>query len=54
MASPEYDGPRINAVLFLEGFEEFNFGLADNVSGIRVIDDHTIEFTHTVASPQRI
>jgi len=54
MAHPSYDGPRLHAVAWLEGFDEFNRGQAATVSGIRVIDDHTIEFTHTAASPQRI
>jgi len=54
IASPLYDGPRTNAVQDLVGFEAYNDGEADSVEGIRVINDHTIEFTNTMASPQHI
>ena len=54
MAHPLYDGPRTGHVWDLVGFDAFNSGCADHIEGIRVIDDHTIEFTHVVASPQHI
>ena len=54
IAHPFYDGPRTSAVEDLVGFQEFRDGNADRVEGIRVIDEHTIEFTHVVYSPQHI
>lgn len=54
MAHPDYEGPRTNHVQDLVGFEAFNVGEADHISGIRVLDDHTIVFDHVVASPQHI
>ena len=54
IAHPFYDGPRTNAVNSLVGFYEFRSGSTDSVAGIRVIDDHTIEFTHVDYSPQHI
>ena len=54
IAHPLYDGPRYNAVQDLLGVEAFTAGEADSVEGIRVIDDHTIEFTHVNSSPQHI
>jgi len=54
MSHPEYDGPRLWNVSDLVGFDEFNFGVADSVAGIRVIDDLTIAFDYTFASPTHI
>jgi len=54
MGHPYYDGPRFNHVEDLVGVHEFRAGTVDHIEGIRIIDDHTIEFTHVVASPQHI
>lgn len=49
ICDPNYDGPRTSAVADLEGYEEYNKGDAEKVSGIEVIDDHTIAFKFTKA-----
>lgn len=44
MAHPDYDGPRDDAVMYLEGYDEYRGG-ADTFTGIEVIDEKTIAFT---------
>ncbi|XZH19548.1 ABC transporter substrate-binding protein [Clostridium perfringens] len=46
ICDPSYDGPRMDAVSNLVGYEEYNKGDAKSVEGIKVIDDHTISFTN--------
>lgn len=46
ICDPGYDGPRMDAVSNLVGYEEYNKGEATSVEGIKVIDDYTIEFTN--------
>ena len=46
ICDPGYDGPRMDAVRNLVGYEEYNKGDATSVEGIKVIDDYTIEFTN--------
>ena len=46
ICDPGYDGPRMDAVNNLVGYEEYNKGDAKNVEGIKVIDDYTISFTN--------
>ncbi|UEX90432.1 oligopeptide ABC transporter substrate-binding protein [Staphylococcus ratti] len=43
LADPDYDGPRYNGVEVIEGAEAKRKGQADNVSGIKKIDDYTAE-----------
>ena len=45
ICDPKYDGARTDAVEKLVGYEEYNKGDAKEVSGIKVVDDHTISFT---------
>lgn len=45
MADPNYDGRYFSYVDRLVGFEEYHDGDADNLSGVKVIDDYTISFT---------
>ncbi len=40
---PDYDGVRASNFMEIDGAEEFRAGETDEVPGIRVIDDHTIE-----------
>ncbi len=42
---PDYDGVRAGNFTPIEGGEEFQAGEADEVEGINVVDDHTIEIT---------
>ncbi len=44
MCHPDYTGVRAANWMFLEGFDEYKSGEADEVSGIKIIDDQTIEF----------
>jgi peptide/nickel transport system substrate-binding protein len=44
MCHPDYTGVRSANWMFLEGFEEYNSGEADEVSGIEVVDEQTIKF----------
>lgn len=46
ICDPGYDGPRMDAVSNLVGYEEYNKGDASSVEGIKVIDDYTISFTN--------
>lgn len=46
ICDPGYDGPRMDAVSNLVGYEEYNKGDAKSVEGIKVIDDYTISFTN--------
>lgn len=45
MADPNYDGRYYSYVQGLEGYEEYAEGDAENLSGVKVIDDYTISFT---------
>lgn len=45
MADPNYDGRHYSYVQGIEGYEDYKEGKATNLSGIRVIDNHTISFT---------
>ncbi|GFN36516.1 peptide-binding protein [Tepidimicrobium xylanilyticum] len=47
LSDPKYDGPRTPYVSDLVGYKEYHDGDATDVEGIKVIDDHTIEFTFT-------
>ena len=47
LADPNYDGPRMDAVEKLVGYNDYKKGKATSVSGIKVIDDYTISFTET-------
>ena len=55
-AHPEYVGVRGYVVADFEGHDEFKAGEADNISGIKVIDEKTISFTYAegTASPANI
>lgn len=45
LAHPDYDGPRYTGVEGIKGAEEKRKGKADKVSGIKKIDDYTVEIT---------
>ncbi len=45
MAHPDYHGGQDVKVGFLEGVEDAREGRTDGVSGIQILDDHTISFT---------
>lgn len=45
LADPNYDGSAFRSVAKMEGYEKYHKGDAKNISGIKVIDDHTISFT---------
>ncbi|PCF43854.1 oligopeptide ABC transporter substrate-binding protein [Staphylococcus delphini] len=45
LADPDYDGPRYSGVAVILGAEEKRNGQADNISGIKKIDDYTAEIT---------
>lgn len=48
----DYDGPRYGSdFTIIEGMEEYNAGEADTISGIKVIDEKTLEITYETASP---
>lgn len=44
MADPSYDGRFTNNVNFIDGYEDYHDGDAKDLSGIEVVDDHTIVF----------
>ncbi|KIX90787.1 ABC transporter substrate-binding protein [Staphylococcus microti] len=45
LADPDYDGPRYNNVEGVQGAEEKRKGQADSISGIKKIDDYTVDIT---------
>ncbi|MGV3041381.1 oligopeptide ABC transporter substrate-binding protein [Staphylococcus rostri] len=45
LADPDYDGPRYDNVDGVQGAEEKHKGQADTISGIKKIDDYTVELT---------
>ncbi len=45
MADPNYDGRYYSMVSDIVGYEEYSQGNAENLAGIKVIDDYTISFT---------
>jgi len=45
LADPKYDGPRMDAVENLAGYQEYHKGYAKTFKAIKVIDDYTISFT---------
>ncbi|MBS3942709.1 MAG: hypothetical protein KGZ32_00510, partial [Dethiobacter sp.] len=47
MCHPDYTGVRAPMWAFIEGFEAFNTGAADELTGIEIIDERTISFTLT-------
>ena len=50
---PDYDGVRAadEGFTLIEGYNEYQAGEADEISGIEVIDDQTAVFTYTELSP---
>ncbi|WP_096186113.1 oligopeptide ABC transporter substrate-binding protein [Evansella halocellulosilytica] len=54
IAHPDYDGPRVSNVNIIEGFDEYNEGDADSLSGVEVVDDYTISVTFKQAAPNNI
>ncbi|MCL2703214.1 MAG: ABC transporter substrate-binding protein [Defluviitaleaceae bacterium] len=54
IAHPHYDGPRTSAVQDIVGFEAYKAGQVERITGIRIIDDHTIAFDYHTASPARM
>lgn len=48
----DYDGPRYGSdFTIIEGMEAFNAGEAEEISGIEVIDEKTLEITYTNPTP---
>ena len=45
MAHPDYHGGQDIQVNFIEGVEDSRAGITDGMSGIQIIDEHTISFT---------
>ncbi|OOM82092.1 oligopeptide-binding protein AppA precursor [Clostridium puniceum] len=45
IADPDYDGPRFAQIENVEGAKDYKDKKASSVSGIKVIDEHTISFT---------
>ncbi len=53
IADPNYDGPRIDVVLDIVGYDDYHndkAGKVTNLQGIKVIDDYTISFTFDKAN----
>ncbi|AOV06421.1 oligopeptide ABC transporter substrate-binding protein [Sporosarcina ureilytica] len=48
----DYDGPRYGSdFTVIEGMEAYNAGEADEISGIKVVDEKTLEITYTNPTP---
>lgn len=49
---PKYTGVRYDSTMSgIEGMEDYHTGKADNISGVKVIDDKTISITYKTADP---
>jgi peptide/nickel transport system substrate-binding protein len=51
LGDEEYPGVRFTEASNIEGFNEYREGEADEISGLNVIDDKTLEITFTEANP---
>src|SRR5690625_1945043 len=52
IAHPDYDGARFDATLRdVEGIEEYHNGEAEDISGLKKIDDYTLETKYKEATP---
>lgn len=52
IAHPNYTGPRYDATIEnVEGIDEYHEGEADEISGLKVIDDYTLEMTFKEPTP---
>lgn len=52
IADPDYTGPRFDSTLRnVEGIEEYNKGEAEEISGIEVIDEKTLQITYKESNP---
>jgi peptide/nickel transport system substrate-binding protein len=54
IAHEDYTGPRVSNVNTIQGFDEYNAGEADSLSGVNIIDDYTIELTFNEVAPNLI
>ncbi|SES42228.1 oligopeptide ABC transporter substrate-binding protein [Salipaludibacillus aurantiacus] len=54
IAHEDYTGPRVSNVNIIEGFEEYNSGDADSLSGVEIEDDYTISVTFNEAMPNAV
>jgi len=51
IADKDYTGVRYSDITDVVGVEDFHAGKADDISGLKKVDDHTIEVTYTDVSP---
>lgn len=52
IGSPKYTGVRYDSQMsMIDGMEEYHTGKAKNISGVKVIDEHTISITFKEANP---
>jgi len=54
IAHADYEGPRVANVNIIQGFEEFNAGEADSISGVVIEDDYTVSVTFNEVTPNAI
>ena len=54
LADPAYDGSYNTSVFEMEGYDAYNTGDADHVSGIEVIDEYTVAITYVTAKADNI
>ena len=51
IANPDYTGPRFSDIIHVKGTEDYRNGKADSISGLKRVDDRTVEVTYTQVSP---
>ncbi|TSB48357.1 oligopeptide ABC transporter substrate-binding protein [Alkalicoccobacillus porphyridii] len=51
LGHPDYPATRFSEASNVQGFNEFRAGDADDISGLNIIDEKTLEITFTEASP---
>ncbi|WP_096438083.1 oligopeptide ABC transporter substrate-binding protein [Alteribacter populi] len=54
IAHPDYEGPRWSNVNIIEGAQEVKDGEADEISGVNIVDDYTIEVTVVDPAPNTV
>ncbi|ALC80356.1 MULTISPECIES: oligopeptide ABC transporter substrate-binding protein [Bacillus] len=51
LGDPDYPGTRFAEASNVQGFEDYRSGKADSISGLKIIDDKTLQITFVEANP---
>lgn len=51
LGDPDYPGTRFSEAMNVQGFEDYRSGKADSISGLKIIDEKTLQITFVEANP---